>query len=44
MSDSIDLSYPAILDHIAKYRGAGRTESRAFLAWFLEHYYRVFCS
>jgi hypothetical protein len=36
-----DLSYPAIKTLIAHHMPAGRTESRAFLAWFLEHYYRL---
>ena len=37
----IDLSYPAILKSFGDYVGKGRTESQAFLAWFLEHYYRL---
>lgn len=41
MAGSIDLKYPAVLEQISSHLGAGRTESRAFLAWFLEHYYRL---
>ena len=41
MSNAIDLQYPAILAHIRKHTAEGRTESRAFLAWFLETYYRL---
>jgi hypothetical protein len=38
---SLNLSYPAILDHFGKHRVPGRTESRAFLGWFLENYFRL---
>jgi hypothetical protein len=37
----LDLTYPNILNNFAKHLAAGRTESRAFLAWFLENYYRL---
>lgn len=38
---AIDLSYPAILTEIAPYKTAGRTESAAFLVWFLVNYYHL---
>jgi len=38
---SLNLSYPAILDHFGKHRVPGRTESRSFLGWFLENYFRL---
>lgn len=41
MSPSLDFSYPAVLNFFARHRVKGRTESRAFLAWFLENYYRL---
>ncbi|NJL55364.1 hypothetical protein HC928_09395 [bacterium] len=41
MSSSIDLSYPAVQKLFAQHLVPGRTESRAFLAWFLENYYRL---
>jgi hypothetical protein len=41
MSSNLDFSYPAILSLLVRYRVKGRTESRAFLAWFLENYYRL---
>lgn len=37
----IDLTYPNIQSVISAYLIPGRTESRALLAWFLEHYYRL---
>ncbi len=37
----VDLSYPNILSHIAKHNIKGRTESAAFLIWYLENYYRL---
>ena len=37
----INLTYPAILEHFGKHRVAGRTESRSFLGWFLENYFRL---
>jgi hypothetical protein len=37
----LDLSYPGILEHFSGHMAPGRSESRAFLAWFLEHYYRL---
>lgn len=41
MSDKPDLTYPAILKECRAHTAEGRAESRAFLAWFLEHYYRL---
>ncbi len=38
---TLNLSYPAILTHFGRHLVAGRTESRAFVAWFLEHYLRL---
>lgn len=38
---ALDLSYPAILEHFGKHKVPGRTESRAFLGWFLENYFRL---
>lgn len=35
------LTYPAILQIIEAHVAKERTESRAFLAWFLENYYRL---
>lgn len=37
----LTLTYPGIVDQFGKHLVAGRTESRAFLAWFLENYYRL---
>ncbi|MFX0199084.1 MAG: AIPR family protein [Candidatus Hodarchaeota archaeon] len=41
MKSSLDLSYPAILNHIRTHIAGSRTESEAFLIWFLEHFYRL---
>jgi hypothetical protein len=41
MPSKIDLSYPKILDLFAVHAVTQRTESRQFLAWFLENYYRL---
>jgi hypothetical protein len=41
VNEKLSLEYPGILDHIGSYTGEGRTESNAFLAWFLEHYFRL---
>lgn len=41
MNPTLDFTYPAILGLFARHRVKGRTESRAFLAWFLENYYRL---
>jgi hypothetical protein len=41
MSTTLDLTYPAVLEHLARHRVIGRTESRAFMAWSLENYYRL---
>lgn len=38
---SLDLSYPSILGHFGKHRVSGRTDSRSFLGWFLENYFRL---
>jgi hypothetical protein len=35
-----DLTYPSILELIRPFLVSGRTESHAFLVWFLQHYYR----
>jgi hypothetical protein len=41
MTQALDLTYPAILSHLRQHIASGRTETRSFLAWFLEHYYRL---
>lgn len=41
MTSILTLEYPAILAHFGGHMIAGRLESRAFLGWFLEHYYRL---
>ncbi len=41
MSPNLDFSYPTVLNLLTRHRVKGRTESRAFLAWFLENYYRL---
>lgn len=38
---SVDLSYSSLQKLIAPYKPEPRTESRAFLAWFLENIYRL---
>ena len=38
---SLDLTYPAVLKTIGDHVMRERTESRAFLAWFLQHFYRL---
>ena len=38
---AIDLSYSNLQDLVGPYLGGSRTESRAFLTWFLEHVYRL---
>lgn len=38
---TIDVNYPGILDHIQPYLAGTRTESEAFLIWFLQHIYRL---
>ncbi len=40
MSKGPDLTYPSILRLIKPVLVAGRTDSHAFLVWFLQHYYR----
>ncbi|WP_419162367.1 AIPR family protein [Candidatus Palauibacter sp.] len=41
MSETPDLTYPGLLDECRAHTAEGRAESRAFLAWFLEHYFRL---
>ena len=41
LSEQLDLTYPTILEYFGPHRAKGRAESRAFLAWFLEHYYHL---
>ncbi len=41
MPKSIDLTYPAILRVIRREAVSGRTESHAFLVWFLQHFFRL---
>src|ERR1051326_684239 len=41
MPTQLDLNYPAILQTFGGHVMKERTESRAFLAWFLENYYRL---
>ena len=38
---SLVLTYPDILQTIGEHVMKERTESRAFLAWFLQNYYRL---
>lgn len=37
----LDLSYPSILTLFGKHAVPGRTDSRAFLGWFLANYFRL---
>ncbi len=41
MSNPPSLTYPDILANFGSHRAKGRSDSRAFLAWFLEHYYHL---
>jgi AIPR protein len=41
VKQKLDLVYPAVLKNFGRHLIGGRTESRAFLGWFLEHYYRL---
>ncbi|MBZ0293611.1 MAG: AIPR family protein, partial [Anaerolineae bacterium] len=41
MMHQIDLTYPTILTSIDRYLVGDRTDSSAFLIWFLENYYRL---
>lgn len=41
MPSRVELTYPAVLDTIKSCIVPGRTESHAFLVWFLEHYFRL---
>ena len=38
---AIDLTYPSILTYISPYKSDKRTESAAFLIWYLVNYYRL---
>lgn len=38
---SLDLSYPQILKYISQFKGAQRSESAAFLIWYLVNFYRL---
>ncbi|HEY8993227.1 MAG TPA: hypothetical protein VIM71_00965, partial [Lacunisphaera sp.] len=38
---ALDTSYPAIATAFGGHAVKGGTESRAFLAWFLENYWRL---
>ena len=37
----MDLDYPGLLSEISEELASGRTESHAFLLWFLKNYYRL---
>ncbi|MCL4213034.1 MAG: AIPR family protein [Gemmatimonadales bacterium] len=37
----LDLTYPTVLGLLKHHLVPSRTESRAFVAWFLEHFYRL---
>jgi hypothetical protein len=37
----IDVDHPQILTLFTHHRAAGRTDSAAFLIWYLENYYRL---
>jgi hypothetical protein len=41
MAAALDLTYPAILSAIKTEFVTGRTESHAFLVWFLQHFFRL---
>jgi hypothetical protein len=41
MNTSLDLNYPGLLNHIQSHLAGSRTESEAFLIWFLQHIYRL---
>lgn len=41
MTTELDLDYPNILQLFGKHLIQGRLESRAFLGWYLEHYFRL---
>ena len=41
MATPLDVRYPAILGAIKTTAVLGRTESHAFLVWFLQHYFRL---
>lgn len=41
MAQNTDFTYPGILQLISSHLAKGTTESKAFLAWFLETYYRL---
>lgn len=37
----IDLTFPNVLNLFEKYRDDNRSNSAAFLIWYLENYYRL---
>lgn len=41
MTIQLDFDYPEVTKLFARHKVGSRTESRAFLAWFLENYYRL---
>ncbi|HDZ21688.1 hypothetical protein LCGC14_0698130 [marine sediment metagenome] len=41
MAKTIDLTYPELLQELTGCLVPGRTESHAFLLWFLQHFYRL---
>jgi hypothetical protein len=41
MNNTLDLSYPSVLTQLQTYLVGKRTESEAFLIWFMEHIYRL---
>ncbi len=41
MTNNLVFSYPEILGMFGRHLMSGRTESRAFLGWYLEHYFRL---
>lgn len=41
MEEPLDLTYPTIVSLFGKHNLQGRTESRSFLGWFLEHYFKL---
>lgn len=41
MPTSLDFNYPAVRNLLDNYLVPGRSESRAFLMWYLENYYRL---
>lgn len=41
MPPVLDITYPALQALLEPHLGPGRTDSQAFLLWFLEHFYRL---